>query len=258
MDSEEVMRLLATAYPAWADDLDRVLRQRLFYVDIAEWSRLLIDDLREGALERAGLRKVFAVLERAFEQGDPEACNVLAVGMFESMQSNLYRNLEVAEAFESGFGPKSYAAWCALIEGWTGEGIRTMAQWAAVVRNGATAGYRRSGPDGMREVRREGDGGRLTTRSSSTWIEDTLDLDADQYAAEVAWLRPLRASRWVRWLTDGDEARHGLDMPMATLTLFGDGPDGEDYEVRYGASAPDGGRWATDGGGLFVMEAWWE
>ncbi len=253
MNTVETMEMLAASQPRWLEDLPRVLADGIFYVDIAEWGHDLIDRARRGELGRSGVKKAMSVLERGFEEGDGESVNLIVVGMFEAMQSSLYRSGELAELFESSLGPRAHEAWCDLIEGWTGEGVRTMARWAAVVRNGATRGYARRGPDGAREVHRGDVGGMLVTVSSSAGIRSERELTADEVDRELAWLSPLMSRRWVGYLSDGDEARYGLAVPFATLQMLDDGGP----EIRYGSGAPGGGCFVTDGRSVFVCDPWW-
>lgn len=72
----------------------------------------------------------FAVVERVFAEGDAEAQNLCVVGLFESLQGRNYREGD-ADLVERHLGPLSQAAWADLIEGWTGAGYRTVAQWRA-------------------------------------------------------------------------------------------------------------------------------
>lgn len=252
------MARMVEAHPLLAQHPPEPWDRQYYYAAARGWAALLADALTAGVIARSELRKVAAVCEDALAGGDALAAELVTDDLFNIMLGRLYRELEPARRFEEALGPRARRVWGDLIEEGVGEGVRDVAAWSAVVRNGEVAGFCRVGPDGAREVRREGGGGRLTTRSASAWIEDVQEISGEAFEREVAWLRPLRASRWGGPLEEGDEARCGLDMPMATLTVFGDRVDGGDRELRYGAGAPGGGRWVTDGEELFVIEAWWE
>ncbi|MFN8608071.1 MAG: hypothetical protein U0931_11110 [Vulcanimicrobiota bacterium] len=68
------------------------------------------------------------MVERVFHEGDDEAKTLCVVGLFESLQNQNYREGS-ADLVESQLGPLSMLAWSDLIEGWSGPGIRTVAQW---------------------------------------------------------------------------------------------------------------------------------
>jgi len=106
---------------------ERVHRQHIYYVSIAELGYDVFSTLLECADADWCLR-FLATIERGLVEGDGETRNLVAAGLFESLQSQSYR-IGPADLLESRLGPRSLEVWCDLMEGWSGPGIRSVAAW---------------------------------------------------------------------------------------------------------------------------------
>lgn len=98
--------------------------EHLPYVAITESGEKLFRALLAGQ----EVNHFFAVIERVFQEGDEETQNLCVVGLFEYLQNKNYREGD-PDLVERHLGPLSLCAWSKLIEGWTGPGVRTIAQW---------------------------------------------------------------------------------------------------------------------------------
>ncbi|WP_425440859.1 DUF7674 family protein [Polyangium sorediatum] len=72
---------------------------------------------------------VFDAMEHVLVHGDGEAQNLVVVGLMEAVQGWAYRAGEAGNRYEAKLGPHAAKAWADLIEGWTGDGIRTLDAW---------------------------------------------------------------------------------------------------------------------------------
>ena len=159
--SRDVIEAIVLCRAKWRAELPAIHEEALYYVSIARLGHQLCAAVL-GGCRKPWVGEVFAAIERGLERGDSEAKNLLVVGLFESMQGDSYRH-GPPDLFERLLGPLGRAAWADLIEGWTGEGVRTVEHWRRVIRNGDLAQARWSHQGGWREVRL--DGGHALARS---------------------------------------------------------------------------------------------
>ena len=127
MTPRELMDALCDCRSEWAGRREAIHEDALYYVSIAEFGHELFTALVEGEAGEWASR-AFEVIERAFDS--EETATLLVTGMFEPMQNDSYRR-GPDDLVESRLGPRALRAWANLIEGWTGAGIRTVAQWRA-------------------------------------------------------------------------------------------------------------------------------
>ncbi|WP_224243219.1 DUF7674 family protein [Hyalangium gracile] len=116
----------------WRARRGRIHAEHLYYVAIADLGRELFAALL-GGCKAPWTEHVFQVIEQVFEKGDAEAQNLCVVGLFESLQGQSHGQ-GPADLIERRLGPRALAAWGDLIEGWTGQGIRSVQQWRAKPR----------------------------------------------------------------------------------------------------------------------------
>ena len=129
MTNMRLMDLLLDCFPEGPKERERIHRQSTYYVAIAELGYELFSTLNENP-DSAWCSQFLDILERALQAGDAETRNLIAVGLFESLQSQSYRQ-GPPELLESRMGPLSLAVWSDLMEGWCGSGIRSVASWRA-------------------------------------------------------------------------------------------------------------------------------
>ncbi|MDC0747401.1 hypothetical protein POL67_39085 [Polyangium sp. rjm3] len=75
------------------------------------------------------VQDVFDAMEHVLVHGDGEARNLVVVGLMEAVQAWAYPAGEAGNRYEAKLGPHAANAWADLIEGWTGDGIRTLDAW---------------------------------------------------------------------------------------------------------------------------------
>src|SRR5262245_9543580 len=125
--SRDLMDALIDCRWKWRARRERFHSEGLYYMGIADLGRELFSVLLCGC-KAPWTDQVFQVIEQVFEKGDAEAPNLWVVGLFESLQGQSHGQ-GAPDLIERRLGPRSLAAWSDLIEGWTGQGIRTVQQW---------------------------------------------------------------------------------------------------------------------------------
>ena len=131
MTPPQLIDQLAVCQHQWAKRLPQIHAptNRTYYITIAEFGYHLFATLLNNP-SHSWLDRFFRTIEHALQNGDEQTKNLVVVGLFESLQGKNY--LEGPDdLIESRLLPYSLQAWSDLIEGWTGPGIRTVAQWRA-------------------------------------------------------------------------------------------------------------------------------
>lgn len=100
----------------------------LDYVGIAALGHRHFASFQKGC-QASWVQGVFDAAEHVLAHGDAAAKNLVVVGLFEAVQGDAYRAGPAGDRYEARLGPRSLQAWAALIEGWTGAGIRDLAAW---------------------------------------------------------------------------------------------------------------------------------
>ena len=100
----------------------------LDYVGIAELGHRHFAAFASGC-PAPWVQGVFDAIEHVLTVGDDAAQNLVVVGLFEAVQGDAYRTIPAGDRYEARLGPNSQKAWADLIEGWTGQGIRTLSTW---------------------------------------------------------------------------------------------------------------------------------
>ncbi len=131
----ELIDQLCDLRPEWTERRAEIHEGQIYYVDGADLGRELVEAVISGVNE-PWVRAGFAVIERALTTGTELTKNLVVVGLFEAMQGPAYHHAEPPDLVDGWLGPLSLAAWADLIEGWTGEGIRSVAAWKNVIING--------------------------------------------------------------------------------------------------------------------------
>jgi hypothetical protein len=112
-----------------------VQRTGIEMIDLAAFGRRLVHAISQPANE-APVRQAFAIIEERIARGGAER-RTLVTAMFEAMQNEAFANLEPPDALDDHLLPRSLEAWRALIEGFTGAGVRSIAAWRARARRPA-------------------------------------------------------------------------------------------------------------------------
>jgi len=159
MDARAFVDLLCEVKQRWRERRSAIHAEQLYYVSTATLGHELMEAVGRGDHE-AWMARAFAAIERGLSEGDEATKNLVVVGMFEAMQGDAYR-MEPPDVVDRWLGPSAKAAWADLIEGWTGEGIRSIEHWRRVIRNGPL--------------------------SRIVWSEGTLGLDARFEASGTRW-----------------------------------------------------------------------
>ena len=231
---------MVEAHPLFAANPPEVRDSQFYYATVREWATALGEALGRGEVTRSELRKITDVCEVALAGGDELAYELVFDDLFNIVQGHLYRALEPARLFEEALGPRGALLWGDMLEDGVGDGIRDVATWSAVVRNGGVASFRREGPDGVLE-----------------WEAGPLDTDA---AREAAWLFPLVAKAWIGERDVVEAIRPGFapwaDAPVATVEV--EATDRPGVTILYGDASELGGRWIVCGDDVFVGHGWWE
>lgn len=127
MTPEQLMDQLLDCLSAAPEVREQIHRQRTYYVSIADLGYTLFSTLLQCP-ETDWCPQFLIALERALVEGDEETRNLVAAGLFESLQSQSYRT-GPADLLESRLGRQSLEVWSDLMEGWSGPGIRDVATW---------------------------------------------------------------------------------------------------------------------------------
>ncbi|MDI1482962.1 hypothetical protein QHF84_40440 [Polyangium sp. y55x31] len=120
----------AAVWPRFRERLESERRHEswLDYTGIADMGRRHMYAFTSGC-KAPWVQDVFDAMEHVLVHGDDEARNLVVVGLMEAVQTWAYRAGEAGNRYEAKLGPHSAKAWADLIEGWTGEGIRTLDAW---------------------------------------------------------------------------------------------------------------------------------
>lgn len=240
MDERELIDALCGVRPEWAARREAIHEAELYYVDSASLGRDLIDAVLEGR-DAPWMRRAFEVIEAALGRGSPGARNLVVTGLFEAMQGPAYRRADPPDLVDAWLGAASRKAWADLIEGWTGEGVRSIEAWRRVVVNGPSRAVELT----TAELRLRAD---LGEAPSVIWQRGEArggrPLDRAEVARVVAPVRPLVARR----LLDPSEA--ALGEVIARLEV--DGARGR-VVIEFGDAA-EGGRVARCGDRMFALD----
>jgi len=240
VDERAFIDALCDVRPEWAARRDAIHEAELYYVDGAGLGRELVEAVL-GGRDAAWMRRAFEVIEAALERGSPAARNLVVTGLFEAMQGPAYRRASPPDQVDEWLGAASRTAWADLIEGWTGEGIRSIEAWRRVVVNGPSRAVELT----TAELRLRAD---LGESPSVIWQRGEARGGRPLGRAEVeralAPVRPLVARR----LLDPSEA--GLGEVVARLEV--DGARGRAV-IEFGDAVP-GGRLARCGDRMFALD----
>jgi hypothetical protein len=129
MTPPQLIDQLAVCQHQWAKRLPQihVPTNRAYYITISEFGYHFFATLLKNP-SQSWLDRFFITIEHALKNGDEQTKNLVVVGLFESLQGQNYHQ-GPDDLIESRLLPHSLQAWSDLIEGWTGPGIRTVAQW---------------------------------------------------------------------------------------------------------------------------------
>ncbi|KYF97338.1 hypothetical protein BE17_44520 [Sorangium cellulosum] len=125
----------AAAWPRFRQRLhaERKHESWFDYPGIADMGRRHFHAFASGC-KAPWVQAVFDAIEHVLVHGDDAAQNLVAVGLMEAVQGQAYRAGRAGNRYEAKLGPHAAKAWADLIEGWTGEGIRTLDAWRNISR----------------------------------------------------------------------------------------------------------------------------
>jgi hypothetical protein len=130
VDDRTFIDALCDVSPDWQPRREEIHENAYYTVDAAQLGRELVEAVLAGK-DEPWMRKGFGVIERGLGIGTERTQTVIVTGMFEAMQNHVYEHADPPDLLDAWLGPRSQKAWADLIEGWTGQGIRTVAAWRA-------------------------------------------------------------------------------------------------------------------------------
>jgi hypothetical protein len=243
VDERDLIDALCGVRPEWAARRDAIHEADLYHLAGARLGRELIEAVL-GGRDAAWMRRAFEVIEAALARGTPGAKNLVVTGLFEAMQGPAYRRASPPDQVDAWLGAASREAWADLIEGWTGEGVRSIEAWRRVVVNGPSRAVELT----TAELRLRAD---LGESPSVIWQRGEARGGRPLGRAEIervaAPVRPLVARRLL------DPAEAALGEVVARLEV--DGARGRAV-IEFGAAAQggQGGRVARCGDRLFAVD----
>lgn len=235
MTPRELIDHLCDLRPEWDARRAEIHDNNYYYSDGASLGCELLTAAVDGIVE-PWVGTGFAVIERAITSGDDKTRNLVIAGLFEAMQNDAYRRDVRDEVIDGLLGPASLRAWAALIEGWTGDGVRTLAHWRRVIINGP--------------------------RDRIAFTSETLQFVAN--AQTVGWHRGAHSGAWTPTAEDleriGAPLRPLIAVRHADRVPFGDMQAMIDVDGAQGpalimiGAAIDGGRIARHGERWYVVD----
>jgi hypothetical protein len=132
----ELIDQLCDLRPTWAELREQIHEERAYFEYGTDFGRELVGAILAGE-DLPWMRGACAVIERAIEHGNEATKGLVVTGMFESMQNRVYAKANPPDLMDDWLGPHARMAWADLIEGWTGQGVRTVEAWRRVVINGS-------------------------------------------------------------------------------------------------------------------------
>ncbi len=129
------MDALGVCDAAYRARLSDVHAEALYYVELSARAEAIARWWRDGDLRR--VRAALAVAERGLRLGDPEAQNLVVVGLLESLMGFAYR--EAGAALEELMPPRVREAWSQLLCGWIAGEVLSVDRWRLVLVNRAVA-----------------------------------------------------------------------------------------------------------------------
>lgn len=96
---------------------------RLYYFDIAEISRYIIDKLKNG--QTGNFDNLFDAVESILKNCDTEIENLIVIGLFEGIQNIGGQEINYYTNFDKWLKAVSKSKWDRLIDFWEGEDWRT-------------------------------------------------------------------------------------------------------------------------------------
>ncbi|MDC3957566.1 hypothetical protein KEG38_27155 [Polyangium jinanense] len=120
----------AVVWPRFRERLESERKHEswLDYTGIADMGRRHFFAFTSGCKAR-WVEDVFDAMEHVLVHGDDEAKNLVVVGLMEAVQTCAYPAGRAGDRYEAALRPCAAKAWADLIEGWTGEEIRTLDAW---------------------------------------------------------------------------------------------------------------------------------
>lgn len=126
MITEETFAPLIETVPGFSESWSRVLREAEgeWYSGMAALAHYLVDRYASGST--AEFPEFFRSVEAMLQMGDEDLSGLLAIGLFEDMQSIASHRPFGYPVFEQWLGPMSLATWREIEAG-----MQKVAQWAA-------------------------------------------------------------------------------------------------------------------------------
>lgn len=198
---------LCKLLPEWESEWEAVRAERLYDASLPRFGNELVRAVAEGR-DEAWMHALCEVLERALE-GMDETKNLVIVGSSSRCKARRTPVLQPPDALDARLGPLAQSAWSRLIEGWTGQGIRTIEHWKRGATNGPVYRVEWSAPQRAWLVERGTNGDqrvRFECRGEGLEGEGVL---RDEHAEPLfACFRPLTATRLERF--DPPKPRPGV------------------------------------------------
>ena len=104
------------------DEYKDNMSERLYYIDIAEISRYLVDKTKAG--QPTFFHDFFNQVELILSNCDSYVNDLIVVGLFEGIQNICGNEIDYYRGFDKWLRPKSKQKWNELIDSWEGQDWR--------------------------------------------------------------------------------------------------------------------------------------
>jgi hypothetical protein len=134
MTDTEILEIITSHNVKWEQSWKE---HEINYFAIANIGRELVLDVKlQKNLDR--VKNVLNEVESILISASQNELNLIGAGMFESMQTNALDEFtsETMDSLDEYLGPISLKLWRDIIEGWHGDGIRSMKDYSKILVNG--------------------------------------------------------------------------------------------------------------------------
>lgn len=224
MTPTEAMEKITRHKPEWYAEFERLKAEGHYYVFIAEIGHEIVDDAAEYQnLER--IYKVFHTIEGILEQinfkDHIDVSSLIGAGMFEVMHDTTMVPRDFLDQF---MGERTLKFWKGIIEGWYGEGIRTLSMYERIILNDSLV---------MVDIKWLQRGERLVVDNRKDWnhtrslrmhwqeggLQQKEVITPERSKQILSFFRPLIAERALGYKPKLDPQLTGFELPYAIIKM---------------------------------------
>jgi len=245
------MNSLTACVPAWKNR-ENDIHEDNFYIEIADFGKHIVDFVNNGDGEK--FHSVFEIIESALTLGDEETKNLIGAGLLEAMQNH---ELDPPDLLDKFFGVETLKVWQDIIEGWIGDGIRSIEKWKRVIRNGKFKKIIIS--VGIRRIEIENNSSNEYKGSKISKEHESIEITSDVVKVISGFFRPLVSEELIGSLNEVDTSSMGFDKPYALIMVIQPSTRGttvmeKRIEIKIGVVAGNNHiRFATDGERIYLL-----